>query len=77
MIYCELMQIEDGSAIYRFGGLVTDMTGEIEFYRNREPVVVKEPSSYRVSKMWIDKLCWKYRDDLANGIYKEKMAYEC
>lgn len=77
MIYCELLQRKDGSAVYRFGGLVTDMTGEIEFFCNGEPVVIKEPSSYRVAKMWIYKLYRKYKDDLTNGIFKKKMSYEC
>ena len=77
MIYCELLQKKESSAVYRFGGLITDMTGEIEFYCNEEPAVIMEPSIYHVPKMWIYKLYWKYKNDLSNGTFKEKMAYEC
>lgn len=77
MIYCDLLRKNGNSAVYKFGGTTDDMTGEIEFFRDREPVVIKEPSERKVAKMWIGKLFIKYRKDIKNGVFKEKMAYEC
>lgn len=77
MIYCNLLRNNGDSAVYQFGGTVDDMTGEIVFYRDKEPEVIREPSARKVAGLWIQKLCVKYAEDIRNGVFKEKMAYEC
>ena len=77
MVYCQLIQNKTNSAIYRFGSTIADMTGTIEFFKDKEPSVIKPPDKRTVTQLWIRKLCVKYRDDFSHGRFKEKIAYEC
>lgn len=54
MIYCELIQRNGNSAVYRFGGLISDMTGEIEHFSDSEPTVIIGPEKSKVAGMWIE-----------------------
>ena len=79
MVYCKLMS-HDGhdNATYAFGSYTGNMTGKITFFSGgRIPIIEKQPEGGPVSKLWIGKLMYKYRDSLSTGDFRENMAYEC
>lgn len=77
MVYCKLKEKKDTFAVYNIGTTVEDMTGEIAFYKDaREPEVLKQAEEYPVRTMHIARIYSKYMQDFANGIFKEKLAYE-
>ncbi len=64
-------------ATYAIGGLYNDLTGEmIVDYAHQTYEIVKEPEKSRVYKRHISAMLHKAFHDYANGVIKEKLAYE-
>lgn len=78
MIYCNLVSSNEQLAVYDFGMDADNLSGSVTFYRdNNEPEVTKLPKEGEKSLLWIRKLNVRYRKDFSQGIFKDKIAYEC
>lgn len=78
MVYCNLKQKKNASAIYYFGASLNDMSGEVEFFsENKNPSIIKQPETKLVASSLITKLFIKYKTDFSKGIYPKKISYEC
>lgn len=78
MIYCNLKQKKNTSAIYYFGTSLNDMSGEVEFFsENKNPSIIKHPKTKLVASSLITKLFAKYKTDFSKGVYPQKISYEC
>ena len=77
MIYCNIKNKTEKSAIYLFGTDIEDITGEAEFYSTfTEPKILKQPKTSNVPAGWLSRLVVKYKESLVKGDFPEKMSYE-
>ena len=77
MVYCNLIETRNDSAVYNIGASVKDMTGEVVFYKGlREPEIIKQPEKEPIRMLSLARIYGKYRDEFAKGNFKEKLAYE-
>lgn len=77
MIYCNIKNKTEKSAIYLFGTDIEDITGEAEFYSTfTEPKILKQPQTSNVPVGWLSRLVVKYKENLVKGDFPEKMSYE-
>lgn len=77
MIYCKLKKNDDVSAVYSFGKISSDITGEVEFRSmSKPPIVLKQPKNGNVPERWLAMIAVKYKEQLSKGIFPEKMSYE-
>lgn len=76
-VYCNLKERNNEFAIYKIGTRVSDISGEVTFYKDlREPKLNKQAVKYLVRPIQITRLYGKYKDDFAKGIFKDKLAIE-
>lgn len=77
MVYCKLKETRTDSAIYNIGRDVNDISGEVIFYKGlREPELLKQAKEEPIRTVHLAKIYGKYREDFANGDFKEKLAFE-
>ena len=78
MVYCKLKErIKDG-AVYLYGGITDDLTGEIKFANDGKSFdVIKTPEKSEVYTRSLNRLFGKYKTDFEKGDFKEKLSYEC
>ncbi len=76
MIYCNLKDLNSDSAVYYFGTSTDNMTGEIEFFRNTEPVIIKQPVNSNVPLTSINRIMVKYCNTFTKGIFPNKLSFE-
>lgn len=77
MIYCNLKNKTENSAVYSFGTTIEDITGEVEFYTDfTEPSILKQPSTGDVTVNMLNRLVIKYKSKFALGVFPDKLAYE-
>lgn len=78
MVYCELKKTDDNSATYDFGMDTDALSGSVIFYKDsNEPEVTKLPNEGEKVLPWLRKLNARYRKDFSQGIFKDKLSYEC
>ena len=66
MIYCDLKQKKNTSAIYYFGSTINDISGEVEFYaEHKKPSIIKHPTQKPVAISLISKLYIKYKAEFS------------
>ena len=76
-VYCRLVRKTDDYALYSIGTVVTDMTGEIIFYKDlRDPELIKQAEVYPVRIKHIASIYIKYKESFSQGVFKEKLAHE-
>lgn len=77
MVFCKLKEKKVDSAVYNIGTDVNDLTGEVIFFKDlREPELLKQAEEEPIRVGHIARIYGKYRDDFANGNFKEKLAFE-
>lgn len=77
MVYCKIKEKTADHAVYSIGIRTDDMTGEITFFKDqRPPVLNRQADKYPVGVRHIGKVYGKYTDEFAQGVFKEKLAYE-
>ena len=77
MVCCILVERNNDSATYHFGGHSSDMTGIVKFYSDgRKPVIVKEPDKYKADLYTLSCLLGKYWSKFSKGVFPEKVAYQ-
>ncbi len=77
MIFCKLKEKQEDRAIYHVGSLISDMSGEVIFFKGEKaPVLSKQAEKYPVLESRIMQVYTKYHHELKNGVFPEKMAYE-
>ncbi|MFG6378591.1 MAG: hypothetical protein K1W19_09810 [Lachnospiraceae bacterium] len=78
MVYCNLVSSNEQLAVYNFGMDTNDLSGSVTFYKDsNEPEVTKLPKEGEKVLSWLWKLNARYRKDFSQGIFKEKLSYEC
>lgn len=77
MIYCKIKENKGNSAVYLFGNSINDITGEAEFYSTfTEPKIIKQPKTESIPVGSLAKIVIKYKAELTNGSFPEKMSFE-
>lgn len=77
MIFCKLKEKQEDRAIYHVGSLISDMSGEVIFFKGEKaPVLSKQAEKYPILENRIMQVYTKYRNELKNGVFPERMAYE-
>lgn len=77
MIYCKIKERYDDHAVYNVGATLTDMTGQLTFFRDeRLPVLDKQADEVPVLDAYIARLYRKYAHQIHAGVFADKMAYE-
>lgn len=77
MVYCNLISVDENTIKYAFGGVYTDLTGELVVNRNDYTFnITKSPSSSSVLKNHIDRLLRIHRSEFLKGDFKKSIAYE-
>lgn len=77
MVYCNLKEKKDNSAIYFFGATTEDVNGEVIFYTEPiQPQIIKQPSKQSVSIISLNKIVAKYKNQFIEGIFPNKISYE-
>lgn len=77
MVYCNLKQNNNDSAIYFFGMSTDDITGEVVFYANSiQPSILKQPTNGNATNITMNKLVVKYKEQFSKGIFPNKISYE-
>jgi hypothetical protein len=77
MVYCNLIQAKNSSAIYSFGATTSDITGEVEFFSAPEkPKILKQPNIKSVPINALMKMAAKYADEFGKGSFPQKISYE-
>lgn len=77
MVYCNLKQKSDNSAIYSFGMSTDDITGEVVFYTEfTQPSILKQPKKEKANNIIMNKLVVKYKEQFSKGIFPNKISYE-
>jgi len=78
MIYCNLVSSNEQLAVYNFGMDTDDLSGSVIFYKDsNEPEVTKLPEEGEKVLPWLRKLNARHRKDFSQGIFKDKISYEC
>ncbi len=78
MVYCNLVSSNAQLAIYNFGMNTNDLSGSVTFYKDsNEPEVTKLPKEGEKVLPWLWKLNARHRKDFSQGVFKEKLSYEC
>lgn len=77
MVYCNLKQKNDSSAVYLFGTSLNDITGEVEFSTAlTTPQISKHPKTAETSATMLTKIAIKYKEKFSRGEFPEKLCYE-
>lgn len=77
MVYCNLKQTKNNSAIYFVGTTTDDITGEVEFYAaSKNPSIIMQPTSNDLRLSMVCKLASKYRNKFLKGEFPDKISYE-
>ena len=77
MVYCNLKQKGEKSAIYYYGATTDDITGEVEVYAAAvSPVIIKPPHEGGVTNSALIRLAIKYEERFMRGEFPEKIAYQ-
>lgn len=77
MVYCNLKEIKNNSAIYFVGTSTDDITGEVEFFKKpKNPVIIKQSSSNDLYLSMVSNIAVKYRNIFSKGEFPEKVCYE-
>ncbi len=77
MVCCKLKEKTEHKATYEFGNNPKDMTGLLAInISDLSFEVLKEPESGKVYIKHIRSMLFKYKNDFANGIFKDKIAYQ-
>lgn len=78
MVYCDLIKADAQSATYNFGVKLNDMSGIVIFHKYKdEPEIIRLPEDKEAAISMIRKLNARHRKDFAQGIFKEKVSFEC
>ena len=77
MVYCDYKSNTADSVTYAYGGLTSDITGEVVFnFRDGSFDVEKEPTR---SSVPIRHLVWMYqnhKNEFIQGIFRPKLSFE-
>ncbi len=77
MIYCDIKEKENGSAVYYFGVSLVNITGEARFFSNPQtPEILQQPNGESVPIEFLAKIVAKYYEKFAMGDFPEKLSYE-
>ena len=77
MVYCNLKQIKNNSAVYFVGTSTDDITGEVEFFQKpKNPIIIKQPKSNDLYLSIVCNVAVKYRNIFLKGEFPEKVSYE-
>lgn len=77
MVYCNLKELKDNSAIYYAGSDVNDISGEVEFFKNfKNPHIIKQPDTGKLHQSLVCNVAVKYKNKFSNGEFPEKVCYE-
>ena len=77
MVYCNLKEIKETSAIYYAGSNVSDISGEVEFFKEmKNPTIIKQPDSGKLYQSLVCKVAVKYKNKFLKGEFPEKVSYE-
>lgn len=78
MVYCNLVEYDNKRVVYDFGGDPDDITGRFVFdYIDSELSIDKEPEFEMAPIRHIHRMLRMNQDLFREGIFKEKMSYEC
>ena len=77
MIYCTLIKSQKEYATYSVGTNTNNITGEVKFFNKlTQPVVVRHPNAEKIPDVLLSKIVVKYKKELENGNFPNKMSYE-
>ena len=77
MIYCNLKEIKEDSAIYYAGRYTSDITGEVEFFKEfKNPVIIKQPKTEKLYLSLVCNVAVKYKAKFSKGEFPGKVSYE-
>lgn len=77
MVYCNLKEQKDNYAIYYTGSKVSDISGEVKFYKEfKNPQIIKQPDSGILYQSMVNRLAVKYKIQFSNGEFPDKISYE-
>ena len=77
MVYCKFIEGNDKYVRYAYGGIVSDITGEIMFnFRDDVIEILHTPKKVDAPARHIKRLYGAQRDNFRNGVFKEKISYE-
>lgn len=76
MVYCDLIQSTDFMGRYRFGFFSDDLSGEVIFYRDGTCEIKKIPETGDGLTRGVLSVAIKYKEDFANGVFKQRVSYE-
>ena len=77
MLYCRLLESDNKTVTYLYGGLPTDLTGIVVFNRDGSGFeIIKKPESTLARIPEIKKIYNVNKDNFRQGLFKEKLAYE-
>ena len=77
MVYCNLISSDGKSLRYAIGGLVNDITGEMEV--NKEDLsykIIKQPESSVLYGRHIESMLARHKREYDQGIFKERISHE-
>lgn len=77
MVYCDLIEATDSEGRYRFGFLSDDLSGEAVFYRDGTGEIKSLPKTGHGLATSVLSVAVKYRKDFTDGVFKQKISYEC
>lgn len=77
MIYCDLIEKRENSAIYAFGKSVFNITGEVEYFcKIQPPRVIRKPKGEVVPMSYHGGIICKYKAQFAKGEFPAKVSHE-
>jgi len=77
MVYCDLKEVKDGSAVYYFGTSTDNITGLVAFFKEyKKPELIKHPENMTVSETVLFPLVAKYKSKFSQEVFPPKICYE-
>ena len=77
MLFCNLLSVDGKKALYAMGGTPEDLTGLLLIDAENETFeILKEPENSKVYLAHIRSMLWYHQEELNNGVFKKRMAYQ-
>ena len=77
MVYCNLKERKESYAIYYAGSKVSDISGEVKFYKEfKNPQIIKQPDSGVLYQSTVNHLAVKYKKQFIDGEFPDIISYE-
>lgn len=77
MIYGELVEKSKDFAIYHYGTKQDCLSGVVKINTNCTINIIKPADNTEIAMYWLSKMIFQQRSNFTNGIFKDKISYEC